>query len=164
MKNYSLVSETSEILQQQCEPWNWDTDGEIADLGKEMLKVMFENMGIGLAAPQIGLNKRVFVMGTPSASYICVNPEIIEGQGQIKDQEGCLSYPGLYLHVNRYETVKVRYQDILGKAHEKEFTGIMARVFQHEYDHLNGICFVNKVSKLSLDLATKRRRKNMKRK
>jgi peptide deformylase len=103
-------------------------------------------------------------MGNPELSYICVNPEILEGQGEIKDQEGCLSFPGLYLHVTRYETIKIKYYDILGKEHIKEFKGIQARVFQHEFDHLNGLCFVNKVSKLSLDLATKRRKKNIKRK
>lgn len=164
MANYSLIPEKDSILQQLSSSWNWEQDGEIAELGRDMLKVMFEHNGIGLAAPQIGINKRVFVMGNSAQSYICVNPEIISGSGEVKEQEGCLSFPGLWLHVNRYETVQVRYEDILGKTHEREFTGMAARVFQHEYDHLNGICFVNKVSKLSLDLASKRRKKFLKRK
>jgi peptide deformylase len=164
MANHLLVEETNPVLSKPAELWDWDKDGEVAELAHDMLKVMFENYGIGLAAPQIGINKRIFVMGNPQLSYICVNPEIIEGQGDIKDQEGCLSFPGLYLHVNRYETIKVKYYDILGKEHVKEFKDIQARVFQHEFDHLNGICFVNKVSKLSLELATKRRKKNIKRK
>lgn len=164
MANYSLINEQHPILKETCSPWDWNTDGEIADLGREMLKIMFEHNGIGLAAPQIGLNKRVFVMGNPSQSYICVNPEVISGTGSVKQQEGCLSFPGLWLHVNRHETVQVKYQDIIGKEHIKEFNGIVARVFQHEYDHLNGLCFVNKVSKLSLDLAFKRRKKFLKRK
>jgi peptide deformylase len=164
MTNYSLVKENDPILLQLAQPWDWEKDGEIVELAQSLLKTMFENHGIGLAAPQVGISKRIFVMGNPSQSYVCVNPEIIEGQGQVKNEEGCLSFPGLYLHVNRYETIRVRYQDIIGKQHEKEFTGIIARVFQHEYDHLDGTCFVNKVSKLSLDLATKRRRKHAKRK
>lgn len=164
MANYNLLKETDPALTQTAEPWDWEKDGEVVDLAQNMLKVMFENNGIGLAAPQIGINKRIFVMGNPQTSFICVNPEIIQGQGEVKGEEGCLSYPGLYLHVNRYETVKVRYQDIIGKTHEREFARLMARVFQHEYDHLNGICFVNKVSKLSLELASKRRKKHLKRK
>jgi peptide deformylase len=164
MANHLLVEETNPVLSKPAEPWDWDNDGEVAELAHDMLKVMFENYGIGLAAPQIGINKRIFVMGNPQLSYICVNPEIIEGSGDIKDQEGCLSFPGLYLHVNRYETIKVKYYDILGKEHIKEFKDMQARVFQHEFDHLNGVCFVNKVSKLSLELATKRRKKNIKRK
>jgi peptide deformylase len=164
MANYSLISEKNPILSTECTPWDWEKDGEIAELGRDMLKVMFEHNGIGLAALQIGINKRVFVMGNPTQSFICVNPEIVSGTGDIKDQEGCLSFPGLWLHVNRHETIQVRYQDILGKTHEREFTGLAARVFQHEYDHLNGQCFVNKVSKLSLELASKRRKKFLKRK
>lgn len=164
MANYSLLDEKDNKLTEISAAWDWDQDGEIAELGRDMLKLMFEYNGIGLAAPQIGINKRIFVMGNPTQSYICVNPEIVSGSGTVKEQEGCLSFPGLWLHVNRYETVQVKYQDILGKPHEREFSGMAARVFQHEYDHLNGICFVNKVSKLSLDLASKRRKKFLKRK
>lgn len=163
MANYLLVSEQNPILKEICSPWDWDIDGEIADLGHRMLKTMFENNGIGLAAPQIGVNKCVFVMGNPVQSFICVNPEIVSGNGNIKGEEGCLSFPGLWLHVNRFESIIVKYYDILGKQHEREFSGLMARVFQHEFDHLNGVCFVNRVSKLSLNLAEKRRKKHLKR-
>lgn len=164
MANYNLINEKDPKLRTECTAWDWENDGEIAELGRDMLKVMFEHNGIGLAAPQIGINKRIFVMGNPTQSFICVNPEIVSGTGEAKEQEGCLSFPGLWLHVNRFETVQVKYQDILGKEHEREFTGLAARVFQHEYDHLSGLCFVNKVSKLSLDMATKRRKKFLKRK
>jgi len=164
MASYNLIKETDPILSAPNENWDWDKDGEVAELAHDMLKLMFESYGVGLAAPQIGINKRIFVMGNPGLSYVCVNPEILEGTGNVKGEEGCLSFPGLYLHVNRYETVKVKYYDILGKEQIKEFAGLQARVFQHEYDHLNSTCFVNKVSKLSLDLATKRRRKHLKRK
>lgn len=163
MANYILLKETDPVLTQIAKEWDWEKDGEVAELARDMLKCMFENNGIGLAAPQIGVSKRIFVMGTPQQSYVCVNPKIISGTGQAKDQEGCLSFPGLWLHVNRHETVTVEYQDILGKQHQREFSGLMARVFQHEYDHLDGVCFVNKVGELSLKLATQRRSKNLKR-
>ena len=163
MANYTLIKETDPILTLPASAWDWEQDGDVSELARDMLKIMFENNGIGLAAPQIGLNKRIFVMGNPAQSFACINPEIISGHGNIKDQEGCLSFPGLWLHVTRHETVDVRYSDILGKVHERTFSGLMARVFQHEYDHLNGVCFVNKVSKLSLGLAEKRRKKHLKR-
>jgi peptide deformylase len=159
MAEYNLIKETDPILTQTATTWDWEVDGHAAELGQDMLKTMFKNNGIGLAAPQIGINKRILVMGNPQLSFICINPEIISQQGQAKDMEGCLSFPGLWLHVTRSETIKVKYQDIIGREHEKEFTGLQARVFQHELDHLNGQCFVSKVGKLSLDLATRRRKK-----
>jgi len=160
MAEYNLIKETDPILTQTATAWDWEVDGHAAELGQDMLKTMFKNNGIGLAAPQIGINKRILVMGNPQLSFICINPEIISQQGQAKYIEGCLSFPGLWLHVNRSETIKVKYQDIIGREHEKEFTGLQARVFQHELDHLNGQCFVSKVGKLSLDLATRRRKKH----
>ena len=96
---------------------------------------MFEKNGLGLAAPQIGVNKRVFVMGNQQRSYICVNPEITNSSGLERDQEGCLSFPGLWLNVERPATITVKYQDIIGRIQEHEFTGLPARVFQHELDH-----------------------------
>lgn len=164
MSNLSLVNENDPILAKTAETWDWEADGEVAELAQAMLKLMFENNGIGLAAPQVGVSKRILVMGNSQRSYICVNPEIISTEGKCRDQEGCLSFPGLWLHVDRPEKIKVRYQDIIGRDQEHEFTGVVARVFQHEYDHLNGTCFVNKVGKLSLDLAKRRRAKNLKRK
>ena len=161
---YSLVKENDSILSQTATAWDWEADGEVAELAQSMLKIMFENNGIGLAAPQIGVSKRVLVMGNPQRSYICVNPEIVERDGKIRGQEGCLSFPGLWLNVDRAEHIRVRYQDILGRTQEHEFSGMVARVFQHELDHLNGICFVNTVGKLSLEMAQRRRTKNLKRK
>jgi peptide deformylase len=157
-----LIPETDLILKTPCVPWDWTLDPKPENLSIEMLKVMFANNGIGLSAPQVGLNKRIFVMGTSEKSYVCINPEIISHQGEIKDIEGCLSYPGLFLHVKRYETIEVKYQNILGEEKIKTFNGIISRVFQHELDHLNGVCFVNRVGKLSLEMAQQRRKKNLK--
>jgi peptide deformylase len=162
MSEYTLIKETDPILSQLASAWDWEQDGEAADLSHAMLKVMFENNGIGLSAPQIGISKRILVMGNPTLSFVCVNPEIVSGQGSTKNQEGCLSFPGLWLHVSRRETVVVKYQDVIGRQHEREFSGLQARVFQHELDHLNGVCFVSRVGKLSLDMAAKRRKKQLK--
>ncbi len=158
-----LVREDDPILKQVAEPWDFTVDGEAHSVVRSMAKVMMENNGIGLAGPQVGISKRIFVMGNESKLFACINPEILDGSGQIIDKEGCLSFPDLWLSVKRRETIKVRYQNAIGETIETEFTGIMARVFQHERDHLDGICFDTLTSKLSLELAKKRRKKLRKR-
>ena len=154
-----LTNETNPILQQVAAPWDFTVDGSPIDLIKEMTRIMFGNNGLGLAAPQVDVSKRVFIMGNTELLIACINPVLEIGYGKIKDVEGCLSFPHLWLHVDRYEKVKVAYQDAEGKLIESEYDGIMSRVFQHELDHLNGTTFNTKVSKLSLDMATKRRKK-----
>lgn len=156
-----LVDENNLVLKKVAEPYDWEKEPKPENIVMDMIKIMYLRGGIGLAAPQVGISKRILVMGTPEKSYICINPEIISGEGNINDIEGCLSFPGLFLHVKRYEKIKVKYQNILGEFKEEEFDGIIARVFQHELDHLNGVCFVDKVGKLSLKLATARRKKNL---
>lgn len=157
--NYNLVKENNEILRKVAEPWDFSTDGDVNDLTKNMMKTMMENNGIGLAAPQIGLSKRIFVMGNSSKLYACVNPQIISGVGEIKDIEGCLSFPHLWLRIKRFETINVTYQNVLGEEVITEFSGLIARVFQHELEHLDGICFDTKVGKLSLEMAKNKRKK-----
>jgi peptide deformylase len=156
---YQLVPETDPILKKKAEPW-LPEDSSLNELISAMTTIMFQNNGIGLAAPQIGVSKAVLIMGNPDKVYACINPEIISGEGEVKDIEGCLSFPKLWLHVKRYAKIKVRYWGITGELIECEFEGLLARVFQHEYDHLQGQCFTEKVGKLSLDLAKKRRLKS----
>ncbi len=155
-----------ETLTQISTTWNFNEDGDAELLEKSMCEFMIQEGGIGLAANQIGLPKRVFVIGsnriegfpTPFALF---NPEILEiSQEQILDKEGCLSYPGLWLSVKRPAVVKVRYQNSKGDFIEAAMSGLIARCFQHELDHLNGICFVDKVSQMKLQLAMKKLRKN----
>lgn len=154
-----LVKETDPILRQIAEPWNFEVDGDPNDLIRRMAKVMMENNGIGLAGPQVGVNKRIFVMGNENKLFACINPEVLEGTGEVMDKEGCLSFPDLWLNIKRHENVKVRYYNAVGSEIVTEFSGIIARVFQHERDHLDGICYDNRVGKLSLEMATKRRKK-----
>ena len=154
-----LLNEDDIFLKQETTLWDFEVDGDPSDLVHSMSKIMFENNGIGLAAPQVGVGKRIFVMGNQERLIACINPEILESVGEVMDVEGCLSYPKLWLHVRRSESIKVKYQTVIGEEVQTEFTGFMARVFQHEYDHLFGVCFVDKVGKLSLELAKKRRKK-----
>ena len=155
-----LLNENDSFLKNVAIAWDFDVDGEPADLIRDMSKIMIESNGIGLAAPQVGVGKRIFIMGNSEKLIACINPTIVESIGEVKELEGCLSFPKLWLHVRRAETVKVRYFNIVGQEIEAEFSGLMARVFQHEYDHLDGICFDSKVGKVSLDLAKRRRKKN----
>ncbi len=156
-----LVTETDQVLREIAEPWDFTVDGDPSTLIKNMAKVMIENNGIGLAAPQVGVKKRIFIMGNETKLYACINPEITEGSGEVMDLEGCLSFPNLWLNVKRHETIKVKYYNALGQEIITEFNGIMARVYQHERDHLDGVCFDTRVGKLSLEMAKKRRKKKL---
>ena len=157
----SLLKEGDPALRQETTMWDFTTDGDPTELVKNMAKVMFQNDGIGLAAPQVGVLKKLFIMGNSDKLFVCINPQIIEGEGTEKDIEGCLSFPKLWLKVNRFKTIHVKYQVISGETVEESLSGIMARVFQHEFDHLSGVCFDTKVGPVALDLAKeKRRRKN----
>lgn len=157
-----LLQENDALLRQISEPWDFTVDGDPTELVKSMTRIMFENNGIGLAAPQCGVLKRLFIMGNQEKLYACINPEIIEADGNIMDQEGCLSFPDLWLNVKRNDRIKVRYYNAQGEEVIKEFTGIISRVFQHERDHLDGICFDTRTAKLSLELAKNRRKKRQK--
>lgn len=156
-----LVKEDDPVLRQVAKDWDFAVDGNPNNLIREMSKIMLENNGIGLAAPQIGLSKRLFVMGNETKLYAIINPQVIEGIGSVKDQEGCLSFPNLWLNVTRYEKIKVKYFNALGEEIITEFAGLIARVFLHELDHLDGICFDTKVGKLSLEMAQNRRKKRL---
>lgn len=152
-------------LVQKSESWNFTQDTNSEELEKAMCQFMLDNHGIGLAANQVGLTKRVFVMGSYTVPgfpepFALFNPRIIESSKEmILDQEGCLSYPGLYLTVKRPSWVIAEYQNSKGDIIEARFEGYLAKCFQHELDHLDGVCFVDKVSQMKLNLAMKKLRK-----
>ena len=157
-----LLEEGHSQLKKISEPYDFEKDGDPTELVKAMTKLMFENNGIGLAAPQVGINKRLFIMGNEQQLYAIINPTIVLKEGNlVKDIEGCLSFPKLWLRVTRSDKLQVSYQDISGQKITTEFTGIKARVFQHEYDHLDGICFDTRVGPVALDLAKEKRRRKL---
>ena len=154
-----LVKEDDHILRQVAQPWDFNTDGDANDLVRRMVKTMMENNGIGLAGPQVGVSKRIFVMGNQERLFACINPEILEADGNVMDVEGCLSFPNLWLRVRRAEKIKVKYYNAMGGEIVTELSGLIARVFQHERDHLDGVCYDTRVAKLSLEMAKNRRKK-----
>lgn len=147
-------------------PWDFEKDGDAESLEKNMIHFMLTMKGIGLAANQINMNKRVFVMGSESfpgfpKPFALFNPKILGfSSEQVSDKEGCLSYPGLYLMVKRPKWILAEYQDVKGNTHEIKIDGYLSKCFQHEYDHLDGVCFVDKVSQLKLNFAMKKLGKN----
>lgn len=126
-------------------------DRSIKKLAKDMLQTMNEKNGLGIAAPQVGVNKRMFITtineGKENQVLITmVNPEILElSEATETGEEGCLSIPGVYKPVERPRGAKVKYTDLKGNHHVLEFEGLNARVIQHENDHLDGILFIDKV-------------------
>lgn len=152
-----LVGSTEEVLLQPPEPFKFD--GEIDPVA--FSNILFEKMrdyhGLGLSANQVGLNLRAFVIGNDDFRMNVFNPEIVKVSDEmILMEEGCLSFPGVFLKVQRPTTIKVRYQNAKGELTEEDYNGLTARIFLHEYDHMQGITMQSRVSKLKWDMATKK--------
>ena len=139
---------------------------------KEFVDNMFETMkqygGIGLSANQVGKPYRMFVMGDhlniqKGKKWVCINPKITNvTKDLIRYKEGCLTFPFLFLDIERPQDISVEYLDENLEKKEEHMTGIVARCFQHEFDHMQGIVFTEHVSKLKLDMAIKKRDKQIK--
>jgi peptide deformylase len=119
-----------------------EIDGKIARLVDDMIATMYEAPGIGLAAPQVGVQKRLFVYDHDDEPNVLINPEIRESQGEWAFQEGCLSIPGLYFEIVRPKQVHIVGLDLDGNEVEIEADELQSRLFQHELDHLDGVLMV----------------------
>jgi len=146
-------------LREQAEPVE-DFDADLGEFAGRMVEAMFDNFGIGLAAPQVGVSKRLIVIdksfGEGEDDYlVLVNPEVLETEGETTMQEGCLSVPGVYEDLVRPERIRVRCRDVDGAMREIDADGLLARVIQHEIDHLNGVLFVDRLSTVKRQLLAK---------
>jgi peptide deformylase len=166
---YPLVDEYSPVLKTKCDPFRFESDEMGAKSAIDpkyfaisMIETMRTKGGVGLAANQVGFPYRVFVMGAEGVGYAFFNPVILEFSGTEKFEEGCLTFPGLFLPITRPATVKVGYQDMYGEAKEAEFSGLSARIILHEHDHLDGIVFTTKVSPIIYDRQKRKVKKNLK--
>lgn len=132
-------------------------------LEQDLIKLMFQEGGIGLAANQAGIKARVFVMGHPSNPELArafFNPEVIASTDTFNDmEEGCLSFPGVFVKVKRPEKIKAKWQNSKGELEEGIFEGYDCKCFLHEFDHLEGIVFQDRISPLKWNLAIKRKDK-----
>ena len=148
------------VLREVAQPVE-EIDDEIRTLVEDMAETMYAANGVGLAANQIGVLKRIFVIDIaaddePSALTVFINPEIADAQGTQSWEEGCLSFPGATADVRRAETVRVRAMDAEGNPFELEADGLMAVALQHENDHLDGILMIDKVNAIKKHLIARK--------
>jgi peptide deformylase len=126
-----------------------EVDDELRQIVGEMRRVLFEERGVGLAAPQVGIARRLMLVcpsGEPGDEVVVLNPEILSVEGEELGEEGCLSFPGIYGKVSRALMLQVRYEDLDLRERELTLSGWVARIFQHELDHLNGEVFIDKMT------------------
>ena len=161
---YVLIEKDHPILNLKLEGVSPDLDRE--ELTENLAKTMRQENGIGLSANQCGVMERVFIMYSDLKErkiIACFNPRIIEESvEQSLMDEGCLTFPGLWLKVKRPQGIKVEFEDEMGTRQEYQLFGLEARIFQHEMDHMEGTDFTQKVSKLRLDIGLRRQKKMLK--
>ena len=127
-------------------------DEDLKALAARMFELMRASRGVGLAAPQVGLNIRLFVMnptGEPGDDRVYVNPVLSEAEGSETAEEGCLSLPGIHVEVDRSKTLRIQAQDLDGKPIDQVETGYLARIWQHETDHLNGTMLTDRMGSVA---------------
>ena len=157
---YTLIDRRDPLLKTVLEPFDFKNPPiDPVQLAKDMVKTMRENNGYGLSANQVGLPYRMFVMiGEPN--YACFNPKITAyGDDEITLEEGCLSFPGLIVKVKRPKSIRVRFDTQNGQTEARQFTGMTARIFQHELDHLNGTLFFERAHPYHREKAIKKMKK-----
>ncbi len=137
---------------------------DLKKLVADMFETMYSAGGVGLAAPQVGVSKRLFVMDVPpdegeSNKIALINPEIITQEGEQYGDEGCLSFPGIYTKVRREVRTVVRYNDVFGNLQELDCTDLSARCVLHETDHCDGIIFLDRMTALKRELAKRKIKK-----
>lgn len=159
-----IITHPNPILEEQLP--EFDFENPITDpvqLEKDMIETMLANNAIGLAANQVGLKTRVFVMGHrkfKENAQAFFNPKIAGvTEDSLEDEEGCLSFPNVYVKIKRPRGILVQFQNSKGEAQEAEFFGYEARCFLHEYDHLEGITYKDRSSQLKWALAVKKSQK-----
>ena len=164
MATYKLLDNDNPILRVPLSGLSEDLDR--GTLTENLVETMRDYKGIGLSANQCGVMERVFVMYSDVKErkiISCYNPQILEySENTVDMDEGCLTFPGLWLKVKRPQGIKVEFEDEMGTRQEYQLFGLEARIFQHEMDHMEGTDFTQKVSKLRLDIGLRRQKKMLK--
>lgn len=159
---FSLVPENHPMLKEVMPIFDFEKPPVNPNVfASNLVETCKANQGIGLSANQCGFKYRVFVMGAGDEYVAFFNPEILEVNGEAHMLEGCLSFPLLGLRITRPKEIVVQYQDFEGKKHTAKYTGISARCFLHELDHMNGIVYTEKAKPLALQLGLKKRDKQL---
>lgn len=162
-KIYEVVKYGDPVLEKPAKAMT-KFDAELEELVEDMFATMYAAQGVGLAAPQIGKSLRIAVVDVtsgknPEAKIVLINPEIIHGEGEKREEEGCLSIPGFRGYVVRPQFVTVKAQNAKGEWFEIRGEDLLARAFCHEIDHLNGILFLTHLSMLKRDLIKRKIKK-----
>ncbi|MGA8742355.1 MAG: peptide deformylase [Terracidiphilus sp.] len=158
-----IVKYPEPVLSQPGEPVT-EFDAELKKLVDDMFETMYASQGIGLAAPQVAVSKRVTIVDLsqgkdPAQKLVLVNPEVTFREGKQYEEEGCLSFPEIREKVQRASKVRIRAQDLKGKWFEMDGEELLSRAFQHEIDHLDGMLFIFRMSSLKRDLVLRKIRK-----
>lgn len=145
-------------LNEPCKDFDFkDPQVDPIKFAQELVKTMYERNGLGLAANQVGYPWRVFAMRGSPENFVCFNPRIIQpSDAEVSLEEGCLSFPGLLVKIKRPQHIRVRFTTPNGDTRTETFTGMSARVFQHEMDHIYGIRFYDRASRFHRDKALKK--------
>ncbi len=144
-----LIYYPNPLLLQKTRPVG-SGEAELAEKIGQMFELMYANNGIGLAAPQVGWDARLFVLNIKGSAdgeeHVFINPRITTRSGTASDSEGCLSFPGLFVKVKRTREISVEYEDLEFKTHQIKCDGLLARAIQHEMDHLDNVLLVHRMS------------------
>jgi peptide deformylase len=158
---YNLIPEDSPILTQRIESFNFANPPiDPIELADNMSATLEKNLGLGLSANQVGLPYRMFIMRGETNNIAVFNPRIVSVSNEVISlEEACLSFPGLNLKIKRPRTIRVRYQNEYGETNTHTYTNMTARIFLHEYDHLEGVLFFNRANRYHKEQAFKKRKK-----
>ena len=159
-----LIDNNDALLHQECQPFDFENPQiDPHKLVEDLADTMAHNRGVGLSANQVGYNVKVFVMGNPDKPedvFTIFNPKIVDYSEEVMlAEEGCLSYPGLYVKIKRSTNIRVRFSNAMGDTNTISLTGFDARVFQHEYDHMMGVSHINRASNFHLNQAKRQQKK-----
>jgi peptide deformylase len=159
-----LYDENHPMLKVQIPEYKFDLPNPLMEMLVKRLKMTMKLYGgIGLSANQCGVFERVFVIGTDHFQIACINPRIIgQAPSTIKAEEGCLSFPGLHVKLDRPDWVEVEFTNEMGELKQMRLEGITARCFQHELDHMNGIRMIDHIGPVALQMARKKQDKIIK--
>lgn len=161
MSENTILVYPDPMLTTPCEEFDFQNPpGSPYDLALGLMQIMNDHNAVGLAANQVGIPLRVFVMRNTPENFVCFNPKIVYHSPETElQEEGCLSFPGIDVKIKRSKNIRVRFQVPSGETISMSFDGLTARVFQHELDHLDGKLFFNRANKYHRDLAFKKSNK-----
>ena len=156
-----LVSKEDPILTEPCKHVDFrDPPFDLIEFSQELVKFMYDNNGVGLAANQVGVPYRIFAMRGAPQNFVCINPRIVQPSEQlISLEESCLTFKGLYVKIKRSQHVRVRFATPNGDMRAETFTGMTARIFQQQLDYLDGILYHTRANRYHLELAFKKWKK-----